>query len=95
MVRILAQIMNQNTASTDVVGMEILNLEVENLNRLRQLLTTDGIDKCIFAVLELQLVVQLQILELTINALCCVAFYREILTRVALDYIVASACELC
>ena len=55
--------MDQDTAGTNVLGVEILDLEVEDLNRLVQLLATDGIDKCIFAALELQLVVQLQILR--------------------------------
>ena len=60
---VAAQIMNKNTACTNVVSMEVLDLEVEDLNRFGQLFTTDGIDKCIFTVLELQLVVQLQILR--------------------------------
>ena len=43
--------------------MEVLDLEVEDLNRFIQLLVTDGINECIFTVLEFQLVVQLQILR--------------------------------
>ncbi len=54
--------MHQNTTGTNEVSMEILNLEVEYLNRLIQLLTPDSINESIFAVLELQLVVQLQLL---------------------------------
>ena len=50
-VRRLTQIMNKNTTGTNIVSMEILDLEVEDLNRLIQLLTPDRIDKGIFAVL--------------------------------------------
>lgn len=55
-------VMNKYTIYTNEVGMEPFNLKVVDLNRLIQLLTTDSINKCVFAVLELQLVVQLQIL---------------------------------
>ena len=57
------QIMDQYTSGTNEVGVEILYLKVEYLNRLIQFLAADSIDKCIFAALELQLVVQLQILR--------------------------------
>ena len=59
----LALIMYQYTTSTNIVSMEILNLEVEDRNRFRQLLTADSINESIIAVLELQLVTQLQILR--------------------------------
>lgn len=57
------QIMNKNTTCTDIVSVEVLDFEVEDLNRLGQLLAMDGIDEGIFAVLKFQLVVQLQILR--------------------------------
>ena len=56
-------IVHQHTTRTNIVGMEILNLEVEDLNRLCQLLSTDGIDKCVLTVLKLQFVADLQILR--------------------------------
>lgn len=46
-----AHIMHQNTTSTDIIGMEILDLEVEDLNWLIQLLAMDGVNESILAVL--------------------------------------------
>jgi hypothetical protein len=43
--------MHQNTTGTNEVSMEILNLEVEDLNRLIQLLAADSINEDILAVL--------------------------------------------
>ena len=43
--------MYQNTTGTNIVSMEILDLEVENLNRFGQLLAADRIDKFILAIL--------------------------------------------
>ncbi len=54
--------MHQHATGTNEVNMEILNLKVEYLNRLIQFLTPDSINESIFAVLELQPVVQLQLL---------------------------------
>ena len=54
----ITQIMYQNTASTNEVSMEILDLEVVDPNRLGQLFAADSINECIFTVLELHLVVQ-------------------------------------
>ena len=54
--------MHQNASGTDIISMEPLNFKVEYRNRFFQLFISNGINKCIFAVSEFQLIIRLQIL---------------------------------
>ena len=53
--------MYKNTIAANKIGMEVFNFKVENLHRGIQLFQANFINKSIFAILELQLIVDMQI----------------------------------
>ena len=53
--------MYKNTIAANKIGMEVFNFKVENLHRSIQLFQANFINKSIFAILELQLIVDMQI----------------------------------
>ena len=53
--------MYKNTFAANKIGMEVFNFKVENLHKGIQLFQANFINKSIFAILELQLIVDMQI----------------------------------
>ena len=53
--------MYKNTIAANKIGMKVFNFKVENLHRGIQLFQANFINKSIFAILELQLIVDMQI----------------------------------